>query len=74
MSRVRRSGGGGAGDPGAELDAQAFDLGSVADLKPEEQVLMGFAEQEDGEDPIVDDLAHELGDAIEEDIEFQGGI
>ncbi len=66
--------GGLADDAAAELDAHAFDLGGVADLEAHAEVFGAVVEEEDGEDAVVDDGADEVGDAVHEGVEVEGGV
>jgi hypothetical protein len=57
-----------------QLDAQAFDLGCVADLEAHAQVAGAVVEKQDGEDAVVDDGADQVGGPFEEGLKVEGGI
>ena len=63
-----------ADDAAAELDAHALDLGGVADLEAHAEVFGAVVDEEDGEDVVVDDGADEVGDAVHEGVEVEGGV
>ena len=67
-------GGGLAGDAAAELDADALDVVGVAGLEAHPELLGAVVEQEDGEDAVIDDGANEIGDAMHEGVEVEGGV
>jgi hypothetical protein len=46
----------------------------VADLKTHAEVFGAVIKEEDGEDFIVDDGADEVGDAVHEGVEVEGGV
>ena len=58
----------------AEFDAHPLDLGGVADLEAHPEVLGAVVDEEDGEDFVVDDGADEIGDAMHEGVEVEGGV
>ena len=66
--------GGLAHDAAADLDAHALSLGGVAYLEAHAEVLGAVVDEEDGEDAVVDDGADEVGDAVHEGIEVEGGV
>ena len=63
-----------ADDAAAEFDAHALDLGGVADLEAHAEVFGAVVDEEDGEDFVVDDGADEVGDAVHEGVEVEGGV
>ena len=66
--------GGLADDAVAEFDAHALDLGGVAGLEAHAELVGAVVEEEDGEDAVVDDGADEVGDAVHEGVEVEGGV
>ncbi len=66
--------GGLADDAAAGLDAHALDLGGVAGLEADAEVAGAVVDEEDGEDAVVDDGADEVGDAMHEGVEVEGGV
>jgi len=66
--------GGLAGDASAQLDAHALDFGGVADLEAHAELFGAVVEEEDGEDLVVDDGADEVGDAVHQGVEVEGGV
>ncbi len=61
-------------DAAADLDAHAFDLGGVAGLEAHPELVGAVVDEEDGEDAIVDDGADEVGDAVHQGVEVEGGV
>ena len=55
-------------------NAHALDLRRVADLEAHAQVVGAVVEQEDGEDAVVDDGAHQLGGAVEQGLQVERGV
>ncbi len=47
---------------------------SVADLEAHAEVFGAVVDEEDGEDLVVDDGADEVGDAVHEGVEVEGGV
>jgi hypothetical protein len=66
--------GGLAGDAAAELDADALDFGGVAGLEAHPELVGAVVDEKDGEDAVVDDGADEVGDAVHEGVEVEGGV
>ncbi len=52
------------GDAAPELDAHALDLGRVAGLEAHPELVGAVVDEQDGEDAVVDDGAHEIRDAM----------
>ena len=46
----------------------------MADLEAHAQVVGAVVEQKDGEDAVVDDGADQLGGAVEQGFEIEGGV
>ncbi len=46
----------------------------MADLEAHPELLGAVVEEEDGEDAVVDDGADEVGDAVHEGVEVEGGV
>ena len=46
----------------------------MADLEPHAQFVGAVVEQEDGEDSVVDNRAHQLRGAIEQRLQVQRGV
>ncbi len=63
-----------ADDAAAELDAHALDLRRVADLEAHPQLVGAVVEQQDGEDAVVDDGAHQVRDAVHQRVQVEGGV
>jgi len=63
-----------SGDAAADLDAHALDFGGVAGLEAHPELVGAVVEEEDGEDAVVDDGADEVGDAVHEGVEVEGGV
>ena len=63
-----------ADDAVAEFDAHALDLSGVADLEAHAKIFGAIVDEEDGEDFVVDDGADEIGDAVHEGVEIEGGV
>jgi hypothetical protein len=63
-----------ADDAAAEGDAGALGLGGVADLEAHAEFVGAVVEEKDGEDAVVDDGADELGGAVEEGLQVEGGV
>ena len=66
--------GGLADDAAAELDAHALDLGGVPGLEAHPELVGAVVDEQDGEDAVVDDGADEVGDAVHEGVEVEGGV
>ena len=60
--------------PRPSLDAHALDLGGVAGLEAHPELVGAVVEEEDGEDAVVDDGADEVGDAVHQGVEVEGGV
>ena len=58
----------------ADGNAHPLDLGCVADLEPGAQLVGAVVEQEDGEDAVMDDRAHQLGGAAEQGLQIERGV
>src|SRR5260370_11448243 len=63
-----------ADDAATKLDAHALDLAGVTDLEAHAEVFGAVVEEEDGEDFVVDDGADEVGYAVHEGVEVEGGV
>ncbi len=46
----------------------------MADLEAHAQVVGPFVQQQDGEDPVVDDGAHQVRGAMQQGLQIEGGI
>ncbi len=66
--------GGPADDTLAHPDPQALDFGRMADLKAHAQVVGAFIQQQDGEDLVVDDGAHQVRGAVQQGLQIEGGV
>ena len=66
--------GGPADDSLAHADPQALDFGRMADLKAHAQVVGPFIQQQDGEDLVVDDGAHQVRGAMHQGLQIEGGV
>ena len=66
--------GGLADDATAEFDANALDLGGVADLEAHPELLGAVVDQQDGEDTVVDDGADEVGYPVHQGVEVESGV
>ena len=61
-------------DAPPELDAQALDLRRVAGLEAHPELLGAVVQQQNGEDAVVNDGAHQIGDAVHEGVEVERGV
>ena len=66
--------GGPADDPFAHADSQALCFGRMADLKAHTQVVGPLIQQQDGENLVVDDGAHQVRSAMQQSLQIQGGV
>jgi len=66
--------GGLAYHPLATLDAATLDLRGVTGLEAHAELVVAVIDEEDGEDAVVDDGANEVGDAMHEGVEIEGGV
>ena len=66
--------GGLADDAVTDFDARALYLGGVTDLEAHPELVGAVVEEKDGEDAVVDDGADEVGDAVHESVEVEGGV
>jgi DNA-binding PadR family transcriptional regulator len=58
----------------AELDAHALDFGGVADLEAHAESLVRSLMRRMAKMLVVDDGADEVGDAVHEGVEVEGGV
>jgi len=63
-----------AHDSTTRLDAHPLDLGRVSGLEAHAQITGAIIHQEDGEDAVVDDRAHQVGHAMHQRVEFERGV
>ena len=49
-------------------------FGGVADLEAHSQVVGAVVEQQDGEDAVIDDRAHQLRGALEQCLQVERGV
>ena len=63
-----------AHNPCAWLHAHPLHLGSMAGLEPHPEFVGSVVEQEDREDAVIDDRAHQVGDAVHERVEVKRRI
>ena len=63
-----------AHDAAAGLDAHALDLRRVAGLEAHAQIAGAVVDQQDGEDAVVDDGAHQVRDAVHQRVQVERGV
>ena len=52
----------------------SLHLRSVADLEAHAQLVSAVVEQENGEDAVMDDGAHQLGGAVQQGLQIERGV
>ena len=60
--------------PRPSLMRMPLDLGRVAGLEAHAQVAGAVVDQQDGEDAVVDDGAHQVGDAMHQRVQVERGV